>query len=36
MERSHKSARAMQIVTGEDKVLQKCRAIALTCSAVSS
>jgi hypothetical protein len=26
----------MQILTGDDKVLQKCRAIGLTCAAVSS
>jgi hypothetical protein len=30
------SAKAMQIVTGDDKVLQKCRAIGLTCTVVSS
>jgi hypothetical protein len=36
VQRSHTSAKAMQIVTGDDKVLQKCWASALTCTAVSS
>jgi len=36
VQRSDISARAVQIVTGHDRVLQKCRAIGLTCAAVSS